>query len=499
MKETKKSNEKRQNVLPRRRFLGMIASGTAAFSIVPGFAVSGLGHTPPSDKLNIAGVGVGGIGRRDLSKITGQNIVALCDVDWDYAAKTFKDYPETKLYKDYRVMLEKQKDIDAVLVATPDHTHAIIAMAAMNLGKHVFVQKPLCHSVYETRLITETARKYKVASQMGNQGNSGESIRQICEWIWDGAIGEVREVHAWTNRPIWPQGLERPVEKMEVPETLDWDLFLGPAPYRPYHSAYTPWNWRAWWDFGTGALGDMGCHIIDPIFKALKLKYPVSVQGSSTQVNTESAPIASRIKYEFPARDKLSKIELPELTMYWYDGGLMPDRPDDLEDGIMMGDLDGGTLFIGTKGKLVTGLFGDNPILFPKSLVENYQNPPQSLPRIKNGVEGHWMDWVRACKESPENRVPASSNFEYSGPLTESVVMGNLAIRLQDLKKKLLWDGQNMRITNISDNDKVRVVTSDKFTVIDGHPHFDTQRIEIPAKVSSEEWIKHTYREGWSL
>jgi len=499
MKETKKSNEKRQNVLPRRRFLGMIASGTAAFSIVPGFAVSGLGHTPPSDKLNIAGVGVGGIGRRDLSKITGQNIVALCDVDWDYAAKIFKDYPDAKLYKDYRVMIEKQKDIDAVLVATPDHTHAIVAMAAMNLGKHVFVQKPLCHSVYETRLITETARKCKVASQMGNQGNSGESIRQICEWIWDGAIGEVREVHAWTNRPIWPQGLERPVEKMEVPMTLDWDLFLGPAPYRPYHSAYTPWNWRAWWDFGTGALGDMGCHIIDPIFKALKLKYPISVQGSSTQVNTESAPIASRIKYEFPARENLPKVAFPELTMYWYDGGLMPDRPDDLEEGIMMGDWSGGTLFIGTKGKLVAGLFGDNPILFPKSLKENYQNPPQSLPRIKNGVDGHWMDWVRACKESPENRVPASSNFEYSGPLTETVVMGNLAIRLQDLKKKLLWDGQNMRITNISDSDEVRVVTSDKFTVIDGHPHFDTQRIEIPAKISSEEWIKHTYREGWSL
>jgi len=276
-------------------------------------------------------------------------------------------------------------------------------------------------------------------------------------------------------------------------------MFLGPAPYRPYHSAYTPWNWRAWWDFGTGALGDMGCHILDPVFKALKLKYPISVQGSSTHVNTESAPIASRIKYEFPARENLPKVAFPGLTMYWYDGGLMPDRPDDLEEGIMMGDWSGGTLFIGTKGKLVAGLFGDNPVLFPKSLKENYQNPPKTLPRIKNGVDGHWMDWVRACKESPENRVPASSNFEYSGPLTESVVIGNLAIRLQDLKKKLLWDGQNMRITNISDSDKVRVVTSDKFTVIDGHPHFDTQRIEIPAKSSSEEWIKHTYREGWSL
>lgn len=486
-----------QNSISRRKFFGLTTAGMA-LTIVPGYAVSGLGHVAPSDKLNVAGVGVGGIGRRDLSKITGQNIVALCDVDWDYAAKTFKDYPNARQYKDYRKMLE-QKDIDAVLIATPDHTHAIIGTASMRAGKHVLIQKPLAHSVYETRILTETARKYGVVSQMGNQGNSGNSVREICEMIWDGAIGEIKEVHAWTNRPIWPQGLERPAETMKIPKTLDWDLWIGPAAMRPYHSAYTPWNWRAWWDFGTGALGDMGCHILDPVFQTLKLKYPISVQGSSSQVNTESAPVASRIKYEFPARENMPKLAMPPLDLYWYDGGLKPDRPNDLDEGVPFGDQNGGVLFIGSKGKLSCGLFGDNYVLFPQQLRESYTAPKKTLRRVEGGTMGHWNDWIRACKESPESRVNPGSNFDYSGPLTESVVMGNLAIRLQELDKKLLWDGENMRITNISDSEKISVVTSDKFTVINGDPKFDTKKIEIQAKASSEEWIKHTYREGWVL
>ncbi len=494
----KKFKDSKKTALSRRKFVSMAATGAAAFYAVPSFAVSGLGHTAPSDKLNIAGVGVGGIGRRDLGKITGQNIVALCDVDWNYAAKTFKDYPGAKVYKDYRKMLE-QKDIDAVLIATPDHSHAMIGTAAMREGKHVFIQKPLAHSVYETRVLTETARKYKVATQMGNQGNSSEPVRQICEMIWDGAIGDIKEVHAWTNRPIWPQGLERPSEIMKVPKTLDWDLWIGPAAMRPYHSAYTPWNWRAWWDFGTGALGDMGCHVLDPVFQALKLKYPISVQASSSQVNTESAPIASRVKYEFPARESMSKLKMSPLDLYWYDGGLKPDRPDDLDEGIPMGDGGGGVLFIGSKGKMVCGLFGTNYTIFPREVREQYTAPPKTILRIKDNVNGHWNDWVRACKESPENRVEASSCFEYSGPLSESVVMGNLAIRLQELEKKLKWDGENMRISNISDSEKVSVVTSDKFTVINGDPKFDTKKVEILAKASSEEWIKHTYRNGWKL
>ncbi|MCK4748631.1 MAG: Gfo/Idh/MocA family oxidoreductase, partial [Bacteroidales bacterium] len=287
----KESENLKKTSLSRRKFVGMAASGGAALFVVPSFAVSGLGHTAPSDKLNIAGVGVGGIGRRDLRMITDQNIVALCDVDWDYAAKTFKDYPNAKVYKDYRLMLE-QKDIDAVLIATPDHTHAIIGTAAMREGKHVFIQKPLAHSVYETRVLTETARKSEVATQMGNQGNSSESVRKICELIWDGAIGDIKEVHAWTNRPIWPQGLERPATGEWPPDTLNWDLFIGPAQMKPYHSLFHPWNWRGWWDYGTGALGDMACHILHPVFVGLKLNYPTKVQGSSTLLLTECAPNA---------------------------------------------------------------------------------------------------------------------------------------------------------------------------------------------------------------
>lgn len=493
-----KPNRPKQN-LSRRNFLGMTATAGAAFTILPSFTIKGFGRVSPSDKLNIAAVGVGGIGLRDLGMITGQNIVALCDVDWDYAAKAFNKYPDAARYKDYRLMLEKQKDIDAVLIATPDHTHAVVGMAAIRAGKHVLIQKPLAHSVYETRMLTEAARKYRVATQMGNQGNSSESVRKICEWIWDGAIGEIREVHAWTNRPIWPQGLERPEEKMKVPKTLDWDLFLGPAAWRPYHSIYTPWNWRGWWDFGTGALGDMGCHILDPVFQALKLKYPVSVQGSSSQVNTESAPVASRVQYEFPAREAFRGLNMPPVSLTWYDGGLKPDRPEDLEDGEVMGDWNGGALFIGSKGKISCGLFGDNALLFPRELRENYTQPDPYIPRIAGGTEGHWNDWVRACKENPDNRTECSSNFEYAGALSESVVMGNLAIRLQELPKTLQWDGEKMKITNLSESDSVRIVSSDKFTVVNGDPKFETDYVTMNAKEAAEEWIKHSYRSGWEL
>jgi predicted dehydrogenase len=237
------------------------------------------GGTPPSEKLNVAGIGVGGMGKSNLKNLSDENIVAICDVDEKYAGKVFDEYPQAKKYSDFRKMLEKQKEIDAVVVATPDHTHAVISMMAMKMGKHVYCQKPLTHSVYEARMLTEAAREYKVATQMGNQGHSGEGVRLICEWIWDGAIGAVREVHAWTNRPVWPQGIDRPQESPAVPATLDWDLWLGPAPVRPYHPSYLPFNWRAWLDFGTGALGDMACHVLDPVFWALKLGYPTAVEA----------------------------------------------------------------------------------------------------------------------------------------------------------------------------------------------------------------------------
>lgn len=489
----KSSNSK----MSRRTFIENTAMASAAFTVLPGHVISGLGHRAPSDKLNVGVVGIGGKGADLIKQLTEQNIVALCDVDWKYGAQVLNEHPNARKYKDFRKMLEKSKDIDAVVIATPDHTHAVVAMTAMKMGKHVYCEKPLTHSVYESRLLTETAKKYKVATQMGNQGNSGEGLRQICEWIWSGAIGEVKEAYAWTNRPIWPQGLERPKDKPPVPDTLDWDLFLGPAPYRPYHPTYTPWNWRGWWDFGTGALGDMACHIIDPIFKALKLGYPVSVQGSSTLLNNESPPVAEIVELKFPARKDLEKVKMPEVTVTWYDGGLLPPRPAELPEGEIMGrDSNGGCLFIGSKGKLMCGCYARFPTLLPYSEMDHFQQPPKTLRRVELG---HVMDWVRACKEPPENRVETSSNFGYSGPMNEMVVMGVVAVRLQDLKRELKWDGEKMKFTNISETDEIRVVTSDKFEVIEGHPHFDTQTTTINAKQAAEEYIKHTYREGWSL
>lgn len=485
----------------RRQFIGRAAAAAAGLTILPGHVISGVGGKSPSDKLNIATIGVGGVGGTNVKNCAGENIVALCDVDWTYAKDTFDLYPDAKKYKDYRIMFDEMgEQIDAVVIATPDHTHAVVASEAMRRGMHVYLQKPLTHSIYESRILAELADLTGVATQMGNQGNSGEGIRQVCEWIWDGAIGEVTRAHAWTNRPIWPQGLERPLETPSTPPTLDWNLFIGPAPWRPYHPAYHPWNWRAWWDFGTGALGDMGCHIFDPVFKALRLGNPDFLYGSSTQVNTESAPMASTVHYEFPDRGSHGNINLVPVHVTWYDGGLLPPRPAELKDGEPFGDWSGGCLFEGTKGKLLCDSYGRNPRLLPYELDNDYQRPEPTLRRIEEAMSGgHEKDWIRACKEDKKSRTETSSNFAYAGPLNEVVVMGNLAIRLQDLKRKLQWDAEKMMIPNISDEDEIRVVTTDKFTVINGHPHFDTQYATIKAKPAAEEYIKHNYREDWNL
>lgn len=487
--------------MSRRRFIGNVAVATAGATILPNVVLGGFGRSSPNERLNIAAIGVGGVGATNVKNCGTENIVALCDVDWAYANQTFEQYPNAKRYKDYRKMFDEMgKEIDAVIIATPDHTHAVVAAEAMKMGMHVYLQKPLTHSVYESRFLTELAAETGVATQMGNQGNSGEGIQQVCEWIWDDAIGDVIEAHAWTNRPIWPQGLERPSETPSLPPTLAWDLFIGPAPWRPYHPAYTPWNWRAWWDFGTGALGDMGCHIFDPVYKALRLGKPDYFYGSSSQVNTESAPIASTVHYEFPERGKYKKVKMPAVKVSWYDGGLKPPRPAELKDGEPLGDWSGGCLFVGTKGKLLCDAYGRNPRLLPEELDHEYKRPDPMLRRIPDAMNGgHELDWLRACKESPENRTECSSYFGYSGPMNEVVVMGNLAVRLQDLKRRLKWDGKNMAITNIDPEDEIRVVTTDKFTVIKGHPHFDTQYATIKAKPAAEEYIRHSYRDGWSL
>lgn len=446
--------------MSRRQFIGGAMLASAGFMIVPSHVLGQGGRTPPSGKLNIAGIGVGGQGGHDISQMTDENIVALCDVDTAHAGGTFRRYPDAKIYKDYRQMLAEQKDIDAVVIATPDHQHAIIAMAAIRLGKHVYCEKPLTHTVWEARQLAQVAREHKVATQMGNQGQASEETRRLCELIWDNAIGPVREVHVWTDRPAnglfkeyWPQGVERPKDTPPVPATLDWDLWLGPAPERPYHPAYLPFRWRGWWDFGTGALGDIGCHACDPVFRALKLGQPVSVEASSTRVNKETYPLGSMVTYQFPARG-----EMPPVKLTWYDGGLRPPRPAELDAGAEMGA--NGHLFIGDGGKILSQQRGY--ALIPARRQKDYGEPPRKLPRSV----GHYKEWIAACKGGP----PAGSNFDWAGPLTEVVLLGNVALRQQMREelttKKLLWDGVNLRFTNSEEANKA---------------------------------LKHEYRTGWSM
>jgi len=447
--------------IKRREFIKASAAASAAM-IVPRRILGGGGQVPPSDKLNIAGIGVGGMGGGDLSSMADENIVALCDVDWDRAAKTFKKFPKATKYKDFRVMLEKEKGIDAVVVATPDHCHAVAAMAAIQLGKHVYCEKPLSHTLHEARTLARAAEEAGIVTQMGIQGHAMESIRVLCEWIWDGAIGEVTEVHAWTPHPVWPQGIDRPSETPQIPDTLDWDLWLGPAPYRPYHPAYLPQLWRGWWDFGTGGLGDMGCHIFDHIVWSLKLGPPESVEASHSwfvpdkmtwdkPVNTETYPRASLVTYKFPAREGF-----PPLKLTWYDGGLMPPRPEELPEEQRMGDQFGGALYVGDKGKILCGSHGANSLrILPEERMQDYERPPKSIPRSI----GHRKEWIEACK----GRGKAEADFAYSGPLTETVLLGNIAIRTG---RKLIWDSRNMRFLN--------------------HPEAD-------------EFVHKPYRKGWSL
>lgn len=500
-------NNSNKNSVSRRAFLGTTAVAAAGITIIPSHAVAGLGHVAPSDKLNIVGVGVGGMGFANLKNLESQNIIGLCDVDWKYTGGNgvFDRFPKAKKYKDWRRMYEEMgKDFDAVVVATADHTHAIVASTAMTMGKHVYVQKPLTHSVYESRLLTKLAAKYKVATQMGNQGSSGEGVNLTTEWLVNGEIGEVTKVEAFTDRPIWPQGLNTPERGDWVPETLDWDLFTGPAKMRPYNSLYHPWNWRGWWDYGTGALGDMACHILHPVFVGLELGYPIHAQGNSSLLLQDCAPVSQSVKLTFPARApkrawKGSKkgAVLPQVDVYWYDGGIKPMLPSNWPAGKNPNDSGGGVLFHGTKDTLVCGCYGVNPWLLSGRVPE----APKFRRRIDKATNGgHEMDWVRACKESPENRVETASNFSEAGPFNEMVVMGVLGVRLQSLNKVLDWDGPNMQFTNLTDDEQIRVCIKDGFEIHDGHPTFKKDWTDpVPAKAFAAELIKHTYRAPWSL
>ncbi len=459
----------------RRTFLKH-ASSLAVFSVVPRHVLGGGGHVAPSDKITLAGIGTGGQGLQDIQtflEFPEIQVVAVCDVNresddylsWYWgngkekrsagrepARRAVNEYYGKKAasgknkgcraYNDYRDLLE-QEDIDAVMIATPDHVHAVATMAALNRGKHVFCEKPLTYSVYEAHKVTDAARKAGVATQLGNQGQATEEARLICEMIWDGGIGDVHEVNVWSPPRFWhwPAFDGRPKETPPVPDGLDWDLWLGPAPERPYHPEYCPWTWRNWWDFGTGIIGDLGCHKLSTVFKALKLGHPVSVEASSTKLSSETYPLGSIIRYEFPARG-----DMGHVTLNWYDGGLKPARPAELEPGRRMADV----TYVGDEGKLM------GHRLIPESKMQAYGKPPEVLPRSP----GHYREWVEACKGG----AAAGSDFvEHSGLLTEVCLLGNVALRVG---RKLYWDGPNMKFTNDDE---------------------------------ANQYLHREYREGWSL
>ncbi len=442
--KNKNPGQKRKEI-SRRKFIGTSAMATAGFMVVPRHVLGGPGQTAPSDLLNIGCVGVGGKGSSDIRSVSTENIVALCDVDDTQTARFLKSrrntpeqvtmYEKAGKYRDFRIMLEKEKSIDAITVSTPDHNHAVIAMMAIKMGKHVFVQKPLTHTIKEARLLEEAAKEHNIVSQMGNQGHAGEGSRLINEWIWDGAIGDVGEVHVWTNRPIWPQGINAPEEIPSVPSTLDWNVWLGPAPFRPYHPAYAPFNWRGWWDFGTGVVGDMGAHLMDPPYWALKLGQPTTVQSSSTRFTRDSYPLAEMVTYEFPARENMVPVKLT-----WYDGGLMPPRPADLEAGRQMGDDGGGVLFVGTKGNITCSTYAGNPRIVPETSMQAYKRPEKTIPRSP-GIHEEWVEAIKAGKKS-------TTDFSYAAQLTQVMLLANVAVRAQKDNQILQWDGEKMEFTN---------------------------------------------------
>ncbi len=459
----------------RRLFIQQTALTAAGFMIVPRH-VLGRGYKSPSDKLNLAFIGCGGRGANHVDDLSGENIVAFCDVDEVRAAATFEKYPDVPRFKDYRVMLDTMGDqIDAVVISTPDHTHTLPALAAMQLGKHVYVEKPLTHNIGEARQLLEASRNYNVVTQMGNQGASMDCNARFAEMVQGGTIGEVHTAHVWTNRPVWPQGVPTPLGMKKAPKTLDWNLWLGPAPYRNYDPAYMPFKWRGWWDFGTGALGDMGCHLLDPVYRALRLESPASAEASCTTVWVDdfveanyfdSCPPSSRVKLDFDKYYKVnnesSNVEyiVPKTTLWWYDGGLKPPRPEELPSNAAFGSWDGGILLEGAKGKIIANNYGDDAMVLSPS---GDLRSERSSPRLPRYTGTHQEVWAEACKGNGK----ASSPFEYAVPLTETLLMGNLAVRCYDYKVlkpgasekgwapwaypgriRLDWNSKEMKVTN---------------------------------------------------
>jgi predicted dehydrogenase len=451
----------------RRDFVRTAGAALAGLSIVPRYVLGGAGRIPPSETIQVAGIGVGGVGHGQITSISqqaGTRIAFLCDVDDSYAEKSYKRFSQAKRYRDYREMLDAEGDkIDAVYCGTPDHTHHVICLAAIKKGKHVCCVKPLTWAIQEERILAKAARQAGVATQVTASANTSDPACRLCEMIWDGAIGDVREAHVWSNRPLWPQGMLRPPGKDPIPKTLDWDLWIGPAAMRPFvaewrdgdlalrqvkasrrprRAVYHPWNFRGWWDFGTGALGDMGCHHFNHVFKALKLRYPTNISASASKVFDETAPLASIVTFGFPAREGM-----PPLRMVWYDGGLKPPRPAQLESGRELPDS--GNMYIGDKGVIL-----GNRII-PESKMQAYKVPPKTLKR-RSGTWGEWVEAIRGGE-------PAHCNFDWASILTEAVLLGNIAIRTD---KELQWDAENMKFAN---------------------------------NAAANEYVKPKYRSGWSL
>ncbi len=465
--------EKKENALQsRRNFIKAGAIASTAFMIVPRHVLGGQGFLAPSDRLVVAGVGVGGKGYSDIASFAKSgkaDIGFLCDVDDRRAARSVAAYPKAKYYRDWREMYEKEhKHFDAVSVSTPDHNHAVQTLAAMQLGKHVYVQKPLTHDIYEARILTEAAKKYKVVTQMGNQGASNNGPRIMKEWYDAGLIGDVHTIYAWTDRPVWPQGIPWSANRAEVPKELDWDLWLGTAPFKDYVEKLVPFNWRGWWDYGTGALGDMGCHLLEAPFSVLNLKYASEVQASVGSVYVdefkrgyfpESCPPSSHVTLKFPKTDKTKG----DVTVHWMDGGIQPERPEELQANETFGDGGNGTLFIGTKGKMMSSTYSANPRLLPLSKNQEVNVAPK-FARVPGEADGHYGQWVEAAIAG-YGKKELSSPFEIAGPLTEALLMANLAIRGADVKRisaegketfpgryiKLLWDNAHMKVTNFDD------------------------------------------------
>ncbi|HTE33758.1 MAG TPA: Gfo/Idh/MocA family oxidoreductase [Chryseolinea sp.] len=481
-------NEKKDKKISRGKFVRDAGLAAAGFYIVPRHVLGGKGFVAPSDKLYIAAIGCGGEAASDIHHYAttpkkNAEIAFLCDVDDRQAAPRRKEHPKASFYHDWRELFEKEsKHFDAVSVAIPDHNHAIVGLAAMQLRKHLYLQKPLTHDISEARILTEASKKYQVVTQMGDQGASCDGMRTLREWFEADLIGDIQKVYCWTNRPVWPQGIDWPMSKPPVPKELKWDLWLGTAQQTNYIENLVPFNWRGWWEFGTGALGDMGCHIMGPPFKLLELGYPTDLSGSASTVYKgifkegiypQSGPVSSSIKFKFKKKNG------KDLDLYWMDGGIIPERVEELEPNLNMNDalgdwpgendFEGSTLFIGTKGKAACGWGGSHPRLLPLSLNKDV-NIPKKYPRVDGDMNGHWWQWVDASIAG-YGKIELSSPFEgYAGPLTETVLLGNLLLRSFNLQEKitrkdpvygkvgdyafkgryidLKWDGENMKVTN---------------------------------------------------